>query len=449
MAQRYMRALAHLPLLSMEHPETVLVIGFGVGNTTQAATLHPSVQRVDVADLSRDILEHAQYFEDGNRGVLTNPKVVVHINDGRQHLQMQPPNAYDLVVLEPPPIAYAGVSALYSSEFYELARARLTPNGYISQWLPAYQVPAETTLAMVRSFVDVFPQSVLVSGSGNDLLLLGTTGPRIEIDPAKVAEGLSRAPAVREDLERFDLGKVHEIVGTFLGSSETLAEATRGVAPVIDDRPVQEYGVRSILSVGHGVPGSIIDLSRVADWCPRCFADGSPVPAVQDLGVYLELLALAYAASPAEMATSLRLAADGRTIGGSAYLGAIVPESAATYNLLGIALAQKGQLDAAVEEFRAAARLDPSNGATEWHLGVALASLGAQAEATEHLIRSVALDPGNARAHADLGLLLAQQGRFDEAATHLQQAVALDPAADEARRTLALVEARRARPNVR
>jgi spermidine synthase len=91
--------------------------------------------------------------------VLSDPKVVVHINDGRQHLQMQAPGSYDLVVLEPPPIAYAGVSALYSREFYALARTRLKPNGYISQWLPAYQVPSETALAMVRAFVDVFPQS--------------------------------------------------------------------------------------------------------------------------------------------------------------------------------------------------------------------------------------------------------------------------------------------------
>ena len=159
LSQRYMRALAHIPLLSMDRPETVLVIGFGVGNTTHAATLHPSVRRVELADLSRDILMHATYFADANKGVLSDPKVVVHINDGRQHLQMQPAGSYDLIVLEPPPIAYAGVSALYSREFYALARTRLRQNGYISQWLPAYQVPSETALAMVRAFVDVFPQS--------------------------------------------------------------------------------------------------------------------------------------------------------------------------------------------------------------------------------------------------------------------------------------------------
>src|SRR6185503_4246801 len=68
--QRYMRALAHIPLLSMDEPKRVLVIGFGVGNTTHAATLHTSVTRVDVADLSRNILDHASYFNDANRDVL-------------------------------------------------------------------------------------------------------------------------------------------------------------------------------------------------------------------------------------------------------------------------------------------------------------------------------------------------------------------------------------------
>ena len=89
LSQRYMRALAHVPLLSMEQPEAVLVIGFGVGNTTHAASLHPSVRSVDLADLSRDILAHAPYFAEANKGVLGDPKIAVHINDGRQHLQMQ------------------------------------------------------------------------------------------------------------------------------------------------------------------------------------------------------------------------------------------------------------------------------------------------------------------------------------------------------------------------
>jgi spermidine synthase len=443
LAQRYMRALAHIPLLVIENPEHVLVIGFGVGNTTHAATLHPSVRRVDLADLSRDILAHASYFADGNKGVLGDPEVTVYINDGRQHLQMQPAGSYDLIVLEPPPIAYAGVGALYSREFYQIARTRLQPGGYISQWLPTYQVPTATAEAMVRAFVDVFPEAVLLSGAGNDLILLGINGARIEIDPARVEAALAAAPAVRSDLTQIDLGTVHEIVGTFVGSARRLAEATRNAAPVVDDRPTQEYGVRSMLNYGHGVPASIVAVDEVHEWCPRCFVDGRLAPAVEQLDEYLELLKLAYAASPAEIATAQRLAqTEGRTVAGSRYLGAIVPESAELHNVLGLARAEAGDLEAASAEFRRALQLAPDNALTHWHLGAALASQGMPIDAALHLARAVELDPANSRAHADLGLVLAVQGRLDEAIGHLEKAIALDPESPEARRNLAVIEQR-------
>ena len=446
LAQRYMRALAHVPLLSMRDPRNVLVIGFGVGNTTHAATLHPSVQRVDLADLSRGILDHADYFKDGNQGVLRNPQLSVHINDGRQHLLMQPEGTYDLITLEPPPIAYAGVSALYSREFYELARSRLTTNGYVSQWLPAYQVPIATALAMVRAFVDVFPQSVLLSGAESDLILLGTNGPRIEIDPERVSAALATAPAVQADLSRISLGRVHEIVGSFVGSAQTLADATREVEPVTDDRPVQEYGVRSLLNVSRVVPGAVVDLGRIAEWCPRCFSGGAPVPLVQGLDTYLALLGLAYGGSPTAVAEARRGAErEGRAVAGSNYLGMIVPESAAMHNVLGVASAADGRLDEAIAEFSRALTLDPESAQTHWHLGAAFASQNRRVEALEHLQRSVQLDPDNGPAQHDLGVILAFASRWDEAANHLERALALDPGSEDVRRNLAAVRAEQSR----
>jgi len=412
LSQRYMRALAHIPLLAMERPEAVLVIGFGVGNTTDAASLHPSIRRVEVADLSTDILASAGYFKAANGDVLLDPRVAVYVNDGRQHLQMNAPRSYDLITLEPPPIGYAGVAALYSQEFYALARTRLKPGGYLSQWLPAYQVPGTTTLAMIRAFIDVFPQAVLISGAEADLLLLGANDSAIAIDPVRLAAALSRAPAVEADLARVDLGSVREIVGTFVGSAQKLAEATRDAAPVSDDRPIQEYGVASLLDVGQAVPSAIVDLKQVDAWCPTCFVDGKAVPLVDGLDTYLALLGRAYASSAAEM-TRTRRVTDQRTrlVAGSAYLGAIVPESADLHNILGLSFAQLGRFEEAIAEFRDAVRLDPGSAMTHWHLGAALASGGARDEAVEHLRRSVQLDPDNRLARQDLEAVLALDPR--------------------------------------
>src|SRR5439155_1401669 len=161
-------------------------------------------------------LAHAAYFKDVNGDVLNDSRVVVYVNDGRHHLQMKSPVSYDLITLEPPPVGYAGMAALYSREFYALARSRLTAKGWMSQWLPAYQVPTATTLAMIRAFVDLFPNAVLLSGAEADLLLVGSNGAGIEIDPPRLAGALARAPAVQADLRRVDLGSVREIVGTFV-----------------------------------------------------------------------------------------------------------------------------------------------------------------------------------------------------------------------------------------
>jgi predicted membrane-bound spermidine synthase/cytochrome c-type biogenesis protein CcmH/NrfG len=467
--QRYMRALAHVPLLSMDGPTRVLVIGFGVGNSTHAAALHSSIERIDVVDLSRGVLEHAGYFRDVNSGVLADRRVHVFVNDGRQHLQMSGLD-YDLITLEPPPIAHAGVAELYSKEFYELARGRLKPGGYLSQWLPAYQVPAETSLAMVRAFVDVFPQSVLLSGMGPELLLVGTTASTISIDPVRVARTLEREPRVLADLRRLDLGTPTEIVGMFVGSARTLARATTTAREVSDDWPLQEYGVRSAAAPTGGVPASLFDVGSVAAWCPRCFDNGRPAASVPSLDMYLALLDNAYRTG-AQRASS---GAESHLILGSRYLGDVVPDTDAVQNIIGVmflrerrysdamtafgealarnadsidanrnmaaALADTGQTSEAVGYLRHAVRLDPGNATLQYELGRLLLDRREFGEASTCFRTALQSMPGSSSLHNDLGVALASSGDLADAIEQFRQAVALDPAFDEARRNLASAE---------
>ncbi len=421
-SQRYMRAMAHIPLLAHEHPRRVLVLCYGVGNTVHAAALHPTVERIEVVDLSRHILEHSHYFEAFNGGVLRDPRVAVYINDGRHHLRMQTAGAYDLITLEPPPIVHAGVAALYSREFYASARSRLAPKGVLSQWLPVFDVPESVVLAMTRAFLDVFPNAVLLSGANLNLLLVGTNDARNEIDPRRVADALARAPAVQADLQRLDLGMLREIVGTFVAPAAVLADATRGTAPVTDDRPLQEYGKWSVVDFGEGgIPASLMAVDQVAAWCPGCFRDGKPVPPVQGLDAYLSLVDTAYRL-PLDR---LRAIPPGRVVAGSGYLGSIVPDTpelpsqaaalapdaAEARYTKATTLLEAGRFGEAIDEFRAVLALRPQAVDARNNLGVALASLGALDEAIDQFRQALAIRPGFADAQRNLALALEKRQR--------------------------------------
>jgi Flp pilus assembly protein TadD len=134
-----------------------------------------------------------------------------------------------------------------------------------------------------------------------------------------------------------------------------------------------------------------------------------PTQLVAGLDLYLALLNRAYAATPTEGARTRALAEQGRLVAGSAYLGAVVPETPDVHNELGIALAEQGDINGAIGEFRTALQLDPNSAQTQWHLGSALASNGDFAEAAEYLRSSVQLDPSNADARHDLDTVLALQ----------------------------------------
>jgi spermidine synthase len=335
-AQRYMRALAHLPLLAADEPRRVLVICFGVGNTLHAASLHPSVRELEVVDVSPDILSAARHFERWNRGVLRDPRVRVFVDDGRQHLRMGRGRPYDLITLEPPPLAFAGVSALYSREFYELAHSRLAPGGFISEWLPAYQVDAPAIRSIIRAFIDVFPGAVLLGGSGRHFILLGRRERAVEIDPVALGRRLRASPALLRDLRAIHLGSATEVVGVFAADHATLDRATRGAQPVTDDYPLLEFDSSRVL-LGTEIPKEIFDTGRAASWCPGCFAGGRPVDDVLALPAYLAMLGALYRSDSFRLARDVRAPADrGMRLGlprdamiaaleGSAYLRSMFP----------------------------------------------------------------------------------------------------------------------------
>jgi len=232
LGQRYMRMMAHVPLLAQEAPERALLICFGVGNTAHAIAAHETVQQLDVVDLNDRVFETADEFARTNGRVHADPRVRLIHDDGRVFLERSHAT-YDLVTSEPPPPRAAGVYRLYSVEYYRSVLDHLTPTGMMTQWLPVNILSREATVRMVKSFVEVFPHALLYVGGGDQLILLGGRRP---FDAARVERRFGASERVQRDLLAIGLDDPLAVLARVVRVGEDLRADVDGVRVISDER---------------------------------------------------------------------------------------------------------------------------------------------------------------------------------------------------------------------
>ncbi len=105
--------------------------------------------------------------------------------------------------------------------------------------------------------------------------------------------------------------------------------------------------------------------------------------------------------------------------------GARLPASAQECFQLGTELAQRGQLDQAIELLRRALELEPANAAACHNLASAYRDRGERQAALAAYREAARLEPAFAEAHYGVGLLLMEERAYEEA---LRQPAACDRA---------------------
>jgi spermidine synthase len=225
-----------IPFFFERMPGKVLATCFGTGITFGTLSQF-GVERVDGVDISPEVIAAAPRFGDENYAVVSDGRVSLHIDDGRNFL-LKSTDRYDVITMEPMPPALAGVSDLYTREFYELCRERLAPGGIVSQWVPLYYLGLEDVRILYRTFAESFPH-VLVFFYHFDTFLVGSFEP-LQLSPEKFAERLRSAELIA-DLEQIGLASSEQMLGTFLMDRAAVLSFA-GDAPVMtDDLPYVEF----------------------------------------------------------------------------------------------------------------------------------------------------------------------------------------------------------------
>jgi spermidine synthase len=231
-----------------DDPKTGLVIGLGTGESAGWLADMRNVEHVDVVELEPAIDEMATRCRDVNRDVLNHAEVRRIYNDGREFV-FTTDNRYDIIISEPSNPYRAGVAALYTSEFYQVARQRLNPDGMFIQWLQAYEVDATTIQIVIATARSVFNHVEVWQTLAADLQLVCSDTP-INNSAAELRERIASGP-LRDALAiAWNVHDLEGFLGHFIANSAWTDAISRqtDLPRNTDDRTVLEY--RFAKSVG-------------------------------------------------------------------------------------------------------------------------------------------------------------------------------------------------------
>lgn len=223
-------------------PRDVAVVGWGSGVTTYTITFFPEVRRVDTVEIEPEVLAASRFFHRVNGEAEQRPRVHVVFDDARSFF-LTTSQTYDLVVSEPSNPWMAGTSALFSQDYYQLAKRRLREGGVFGQWLQLYRMDSSSIALILRTVSASFADVQVWASDPYNVILLGSDRP-IRVTRARVARAYRGSARLRRHMAAYGPGAQPEhLFGCFLLDREGIGRIIRRFpgAPMTDDRPILEY----------------------------------------------------------------------------------------------------------------------------------------------------------------------------------------------------------------
>jgi spermidine synthase len=231
--------------------QKVAVVGYGSGITVGAIAESPDVAHIDVVELEPAVLRAADaWFGPFNHQVHENPKLRRWLGDGRNFLTAYP-QKYDVIVSEPSNPWIAGVSSLFTREFYAFAKQHLAEDGVYCQWAQLYELGPRHVKSIYRTFQEAFPYVYAFSSAdlSADTILVGSLRP-LPLDLATL-ERLAAAAAARAELARGGVDSAVELVALLVMGPDEVPSFAAGAPINTDDNALLEFGApRDLLAAG-------------------------------------------------------------------------------------------------------------------------------------------------------------------------------------------------------
>ena len=241
-------ALAHVP-----NARVVAVIGQGTGMSSHALLGDDGLERLVTIEIEPQMIRASRQFYPANRRVFDDSRASFALDDARSHFAAQR-ERYDLILSEPSNPWVAGVSGLFTTEFYAHVRRFLAPHGIFAQWIHLSETNDGLVLSVIRALAENFPAYTLYAVANKDILIVATSDTKVPAPDWSVL----RRPAIAADLARVLPITPAMLDALRIVDGATLAPLTRGGAGANSDfYPTLDLGAEQSRYLQEGAMGFV------------------------------------------------------------------------------------------------------------------------------------------------------------------------------------------------
>jgi predicted membrane-bound spermidine synthase len=226
----------HLAMFHRPQIRSAAVIGSGYGVTAGALTSYPGIEHIDAVEILPGLIEAADLFRPYNYSYHRDPRVTIVVDDGR-HFLARSGRRYDMISVNVTDPHLPGASGLFHSEFYEIAKRRLTPGGVLVQ-----HVFGDGREIILRTLLESFAYVRLFPAYRNGYNAIASDTP-LDRDLAS-ADALLEHASVRRSLS--NIGVLPPVTPSAIARSaisreEVARQLHRDTPLATDNRPRLEF----------------------------------------------------------------------------------------------------------------------------------------------------------------------------------------------------------------
>jgi len=239
----YHELLVHPPMLAHPNPEKVFIAGGGEGATLREILRHPSVKKAVMVDIDKDVIKICkEYLPEYHAGAFDDKRSKVYSTDARKWLA-ESKDKFDVIIIDlTEPVEKGPAYLLYTKEFYQIVKNKLTKDGVISvqsgcaSYTELLNLKAVNhTLRSVFPIVSIYQADIPSFGGPWGFCVASMTLDVAALTPAEVDKKLKTRGL--NSLKFYD-GLTHLAMFTL---SKHMRKATRNGRLITDDNPLYLY----------------------------------------------------------------------------------------------------------------------------------------------------------------------------------------------------------------